>query len=219
MCGDREARAAHMSNEEELRKRKRDDEEEDNDKNEHIDHGGDGGGKVKHHRSQSQRSGRVDHGKNKNQESRLSYERFRSPTTREDSEAGSIDDSVGHYYGNPGTMIRERCKSLLSLPAFLPPFLHAPLTNDLIDRIEKEIGCGTFGKVFDCLDTKHNQNIAIKVVRNIPKYVDSAKIEARILDEIYRHQKRSNTSGCVKLYSHFHYEGWRSLDISILMRN
>lgn len=34
----------------------------------------------------------------------------RSPTTGEDSEAGSIDDSVGHYYGTQGTLIKERCK-------------------------------------------------------------------------------------------------------------
>jgi serine/threonine protein kinase len=73
--------------------------------------------------------------------------------------------------------------------------------------LDKEVGVGTFGKVFQCQDLKYQERVAIKIVRNIRKYVDSAKIEAEILDTIYREQKAAKQSGCVKLYSHFKYDG------------
>jgi serine/threonine protein kinase len=78
------------------------------------------------------------------------------------------------------------------------------LSSDLLD---KEVGIGTFGKVFQCQDLKYQEKVAIKIVRNIRKYVDSAKIEAQILDTIYLEQKAAKQSGCLKLYSHFKYDG------------
>lgn len=75
------------------------------------------------------------------------------------------------------------------------------------DEIVKEIGTGTFGKVFKCNDRKYNDVVAIKVVRGIKKYVDSAKIEASILDDVYTRQKRNGVDCCLKLYSHFPLNG------------
>jgi serine/threonine protein kinase len=75
------------------------------------------------------------------------------------------------------------------------------------DEIVKEIGTGTFGKVFKCNDRKHNDVVAIKVIRGIKKYVDSAKIEASILDDVYTRQKREGVECCLKLYSHFPLDG------------
>ncbi len=49
--------------------------------------------------------------------------------------------------------------------------------------------------------------VAVKVVRNIKKYVESARIEANILDEIYRKQKETRKNGCLNLYSHFEFDG------------
>ena len=66
---------------------------------------------------------------------------------------------------------------------------------------------GTFGKVFHCDDAKYGDRVALKVVRSIPKYIDSAKIEADILSKVYAKQKKSGTSWCMKMFSHFHYEG------------
>ena len=75
------------------------------------------------------------------------------------------------------------------------------------DIVRKELGTGTFGKVLKCFDKKHGDDVAIKVVRNIPKYVDSARIESDILNDIYDEQKRKKSNFFVKMYSRFRYQG------------
>lgn len=39
------------------------------------------------------------------------------------------------------------------------------------------------------------------------RYVNSAKIEAQVLNDIYHEQKRQGFDGCVKIYSHFKFNG------------
>lgn len=76
-----------------------------------------------------------------------------------------------------------------------------------IDEVKKELGKGTFGKVFGCKDLKHNDSVAIKVVRSIKRYVESAKIESDILHDIYTKQKAKDIDICVKMFSRFHFDG------------
>lgn len=75
------------------------------------------------------------------------------------------------------------------------------------DRMDKEIGKGTFGKVFESYDSKWKDFIAIKVIRSIQKYIDSAQIEAEILDDVYLKQKKHKVDLCVKMYSTFTFNG------------
>lgn len=49
-------------------------------------------------------------------------------------------------------------------------------------RIEKFLADGTFGRVM--MASKDGQQFAIKVIRPVPRYVQSAKIEAEFLEEI-----------------------------------
>ncbi len=70
------------------------------------------------------------------------------------------------------------------------------------------MGKGTFGKVFKCEDSKHNDIVAVKVVRAVPRYIKSAEIEAKICDDIFEKMKESmKKSPCVKMFSHFHFRG------------
>jgi serine/threonine protein kinase len=71
----------------------------------------------------------------------------------------------------------------------------------------KQIGKGTFGKVIKCRDSKYGDIVALKVIRNIPKYVDSAKIEADILYDVNKKQKKRGLNHCVKMYSDFDFRG------------
>lgn len=89
------------------------------------------------------------------------------------------NDHIGHHTGTPGTKIKDRYE------------------------IISQIGMGTFGKVFHCHDNKHKDMVAVKVVRSVKRYVDSAKIEADILDHIYDCQAKQKSNYCLKLYSHF----------------
>ena len=61
--------------------------------------------------------------------------------------------------------------------------------------------------MFKCHDKKHDDYVAIKVVRAIKRYVKSARIEAKILDYIFDKQKEFNVNLCVKMYSHFKLHG------------
>lgn len=81
--------------------------------------------------------------------------------------------------------------------------------------IEKELGTGTFGKVFYCLDKKYNDYVALKVVRSIERYIDSAKIEAKILSQVYNKLKEFNSESCMRMYSHFAYNGGQLLQVFI----
>ena len=78
-------------------------------------------------------------------------------------------------------------------------------------EVRAELGTGTFGKVFRCKDAKHRDTVAIKVIRRIHKYIDSARIEARILSQVYAQQKKEKTSYIVKLFSHFTFNGYYCL--------
>ena len=55
-------------------------------------------------------------------------------------------------------------------------------------RIIQDVGMGTFGRVVECIDThtSSTDRVAIKIVRNIKRYTDSAIIEADIVQDINR---------------------------------
>jgi hypothetical protein len=44
-------------------------------------------------------------------------------------------------------------------------------------------------------------------VRKVEKYVESARIEADVLDDIYEKQKEKKSNYCVKLFSSFELDG------------
>jgi serine/threonine protein kinase len=75
------------------------------------------------------------------------------------------------------------------------------------DVVKKLLGKGTFAKVFKCSDLKHKDKVALKVIRRISRYVDSARIEADILRDIFDKQRSKNVDLCVELYSTFQYDG------------
>jgi serine/threonine protein kinase len=87
-------------------------------------------------------------------------------------------------------------------------FQLTPETRVLKDgryTIENLIGKGTFGKVFIAWDSKYQERVALKIVRDVPKYYESACVEAHILRNIYKQMKESgqNPKLCMKLYSTF----------------
>jgi hypothetical protein len=130
--------------------------------------------------------------------------RSSSPSISPSSES-SIDDSIGHFDACDNDVIRDRCK--YDDDALGVHFLTIQFSST--DKILRMMGIGTFGKVFECEDSKHGDTIALKVVRKIPKYIESAEIEADILGDIYALQKQRKKSlrCCVKLYSQFKLDG------------
>ena len=87
-------------------------------------------------------------------------------------------------------------------------------TNEIIGgrfQIINLMGTGTFGKVYKCRDFKHNDLVALKCIRRIDKYIESAKVESKILNSIYKKQRDMLQTGtlereyCVKLYTHVNH--------------
>lgn len=111
-------------------------------------------------------------------------------------QSGSVhDDSVGHYRVRTGEIIGDRYKIL------------------------REVGLGTFGRVVECLQMPdRNQDrdprgtrepdryVAIKIVRDVKRYYESATIEARIISEANNRGGRGKTH-CVLLHDTFRIGG------------
>jgi Protein kinase domain len=102
------------------------------------------------------------------------------------------DDTERHFEGKDGSMIGDY-------------------------RVLKEVGKGTFGRVVQCLDTRRHRHasrsqrpsddiVAIKVVRNIKRYYDSALIEADIVKGVNQRGGRGITH-CAIMHDTFSYHG------------
>lgn len=106
------------------------------------------------------------------------------------------NDTRGHFQGAEGSMIGDY-------------------------RILREVGKGTFGRVVECLDTRRqpaaaggshgqqdsaNNVVAIKVVRNVKRYFDSALIEGDIIEDVNRRGGRG-ISHCAIMFHTFSFQG------------
>lgn len=59
------------------------------------------------------------------------------------------------------------------------------------DEIVRELGEGTFGKVVECRDRKRSDaSVALKVIKNVEKYRDAAKLEINVLEKINERDPR-----------------------------
>jgi len=72
-------------------------------------------------------------------------------------------------------------------------------------RVTRLLGDGTFGRVLLTRDEKKGKEIAIKVIREIPKYIRNAKREAEILNDIVAADPK-HRSGCVVMYDTFMHD-------------
>ena len=94
------------------------------------------------------------------------------------------------------------------------------------DEIKSEVGVGTFGRVLECERIssgasdgadgggtseggagKVSRRVAIKVVRSIKRYSESAEIEARILADVDKRGRARGVDLCVAFFGAFQFEG------------
>ena len=105
-------------------------------------------------------------------------------TKKQSSRSSSYDDTIGHFKGSEGSIIADRY------------------------RVEREVGMGTFGRVVECLDLnrRSSRRVAVKIVRNVKRYYESAMIEADIVDDVNRRGGRGVTH-CAVMYDTFTFSG------------
>lgn len=130
---------------------------------------------VKHHHQSSSRRRKAsyDGSKRRKLETRTSSPRS-SVSGGSDS---SVDDTVGH----------------------LNPRVDGSYIIDNRYTITKQLGVGTFGKVYQCSDKKYQDVVAIKVIRNIKRYLHSAEVEADILNAVCSAVKKSKAAAAMEV--------------------
>ena len=149
-----------------------------------------------HQREHSFSSSRSGYKKQNKRRHKKNKKKDKKKKKHESHHSGSSrDDTVGHFRGGPGTVIDNRY------------------------RIIRDVGLGTFGRVVQCetLRPNHRQTssswydhqqdnlttVAIKVVRNIQRYHESAIIEADICERINMEQSRQKKDLCATLLDRF----------------
>lgn len=88
------------------------------------------------------------------------------------------DDEIVHFSWKPGMVLNKRYS------------------------LESLLGDGTFGRVLQAEDLPHRRKVAVKVIRDVPRYLENAKIEAEILNDI-RKADTDGVSGCCVMYDTF----------------
>ncbi|XP_020528374.1 serine/threonine-protein kinase AFC1 isoform X1 [Amborella trichopoda] len=71
-------------------------------------------------------------------------------------------------------------------------------------KIIRKIGEGTFGRVLDCWDRVNKEYVAIKVIRNIPKYRHAAMTEIDVLCTLAKHDTAGSRC-CLRMKEWFDY--------------
>ncbi|KAK3671312.1 serine threonine protein kinase CMGC group [Recurvomyces mirabilis] len=93
-----------------------------------------------------------------------------------------IDDEDGHYLVHENSRLGEKY-TLLDL-----------------------LGQGTFGKVVRAMDLRSRKEVAVKVIRAVPKYRDASRIELRVLQTL-RSADEHNRNRCIQLRDCFDWRG------------
>ncbi|ESN91131.1 hypothetical protein HELRODRAFT_90393 [Helobdella robusta] len=73
--------------------------------------------------------------------------------------------------------------------------------------VQSILGEGTFGRVVQCVDfMRNNSTVAMKIIRNVKKYREAAKLEINVLNKI-NEQDPYGEHSCVKMLNWFDYHG------------
>ncbi|CAH1772795.1 unnamed protein product [Owenia fusiformis] len=127
---------------------------------------------------------------------RRQHRRSESTSTsvsRAESRASSIhDDDDGHLIYKAGDMLQARYEIIGTL------------------------GEGTFGKVVDCKDLQKNgERIALKIIKNVEKYREAAKLEINVVEKLMERDPDGDNL-CVRMLDWFDYHGHMCLSFDML---
>ncbi|XP_029829441.1 dual specificity protein kinase CLK2 isoform X2 [Ixodes scapularis] len=112
----------------------------------------------------------------------------RSPVRRPPSVE---DDEEGHLVYRPGDVLQDRYKIVTTL------------------------GEGTFGKVVKVTDMHTDQTMALKIIKNVEKYREAAKLEINVLEKLANWDPTGKHL-CVKMLDWFDFHGHMCLAFEML---
>ena len=73
-------------------------------------------------------------------------------------------------------------------------------------RLLQVLGEGTFGKVVKCQDLYQNRMVAIKIIKNVRKYKEAARLEINVLSKLSKYDPYGKHL-CVAMLDWFEYHG------------
>jgi dual specificity tyrosine-phosphorylation-regulated kinase 2/3/4 len=80
------------------------------------------------------------------------------------------------------------------------------------------LGQGSFGQVFKAYDHKKKEHVALKIIKNTPKFNAQAKVEIKILENTLMHDHK-NKSNIVRMKHAFVFRGHACLTFELLHIN
>ncbi|XP_042294853.1 dual specificity protein kinase CLK2 isoform X1 [Sceloporus undulatus] len=102
------------------------------------------------------------------------------------------DDDEGHLIYRIGDWLQERYEIISTL------------------------GEGTFGRVVQCVDHRRgNTRVALKIIKNVEKYKEAARLEINVLEKI-NEKDPENKNLCVQMYDWFDYHGHMCISFELL---
>lgn len=81
--------------------------------------------------------------------------------------------------------------------------------------VVKMLGEGTFGKVLECRDIQKSETVALKVIKNVDKYREAAKLEINVLERIGLKDVYGD-SLCIQMREWFDYHGHMCISFDML---
>uniref|UniRef100_A0ABM5F4H9 dual-specificity kinase n=1 Tax=Pogona vitticeps TaxID=103695 RepID=A0ABM5F4H9_9SAUR len=122
-----------------------------------------------------------------------SFSRSSSQSHQSSRRAKSVeDDAEGHLVYHVGDWLQERYE------------------------IVSTLGEGTFGRVVQCVDHRRgNTRVALKIIKNVEKYKEAARLEINVLEKI-NEKDPDNKNLCVKMYDWFDYHGHMCISFELL---
>ena len=101
------------------------------------------------------------------------------------------DDDEGHLVYSPGDMLQDRY------------------------RVLDTLGEGTFGKVIKVQDLYKNRAVALKIIKNVKKYREAAKLEINVLAKLNKYDPQGKNL-CVGMLDWFDFHGHMCIAFEIL---
>merc|ERR1712150_113119 len=101
------------------------------------------------------------------------------------------EDKEGFLICSPGSLLQDRFKILSTL------------------------GEGALGRVHKVHDVINNRTIALKVIKNVEKHRDAAKLEIKMLKKLSKYDP-SDKYNCVKMLNWFDYHGHTCIGFGVL---
>ena len=169
-------------------------------------------------------------------QSHSSYRNYESVSTSSNQQHPQHQSSSSHHHRSKQSSRNRGSRATYNhQPGYGPPAAHSSRASakvieddeeghliygvgDIVQnrfRILATLGEGTFGKVVKVKDLFKNEVVALKIIKNVKKYREAAKLEINVLEKLAKYDPRGKYR-CVQLLDWFDFHGHMCLAFEML---